>query len=368
MATLSVKPGQRFSVPDWQTNSQLLSSTAENQRSISHQIRQEGRALRTETTNQTLWDQQDTCSRLYERAQDVARWKDALEASRKEVDTEIEALSEVKEDAERALAAMTVPLEVAVECLTLRDGRRGNELLRDPVEAELKKEVEVTEGTQQALQQKVSQAFAQLCIVKVPLCSLLQEAWQQLTFDLQNKAEALEVEQSCLSLTETSPHISLKPNPLRVPSGSTSPQQWEQFSQYSRSRAQEEVRAAARLRETMRISIAQVLNELEAQRVTTDFALRKQSHELERARGELLWQHKTTQEEVEELEQDIRRLEDDLRAKTGPLKLAHTRLEIRTTRPSVELCRDQVQYGLVDEVKQLEATIAVLKQKLAQSQ
>lgn len=52
MATLSVKPGSRFSVPDWHTNSALISTNAERQRSASHQIRQEARSLRNETNNQ----------------------------------------------------------------------------------------------------------------------------------------------------------------------------------------------------------------------------------------------------------------------------------------------------------------------------
>lgn len=52
MTTLSVKPGQRFTLPDWHTNSHLISADAERQRSASHQVRQEARALRNETNNQ----------------------------------------------------------------------------------------------------------------------------------------------------------------------------------------------------------------------------------------------------------------------------------------------------------------------------
>jgi len=52
MATLSVKPGQRFTVPDWHTNSHLISADAERQRSASHQVRQEARSLRNKTSNQ----------------------------------------------------------------------------------------------------------------------------------------------------------------------------------------------------------------------------------------------------------------------------------------------------------------------------
>lgn len=52
MAALNVKPGQRFTLPDWHTNSEFISADAERQRSTSHQVRQEGRALRNETNNQ----------------------------------------------------------------------------------------------------------------------------------------------------------------------------------------------------------------------------------------------------------------------------------------------------------------------------
>ena len=49
------------------------------------------------------------------------------------------------------------------------------------------------------------------------------------------------------------------------------------------------------------------------------------------------------------------------------MKLAQTRLENRTYRPNVELCRDAPQYGLTDEVKQLEATKRALEEKLRQA-
>jgi len=49
------------------------------------------------------------------------------------------------------------------------------------------------------------------------------------------------------------------------------------------------------------------------------------------------------------------------------MKLAQTRLENRTYRPNVELCRDNVQYGLTDEVKQIEVTKKALEEKLKQA-
>lgn len=68
------------------------------------------------------------------------------------------------------------------------------------------------------------------------------------------------------------------------------------------------------------------------------------------------------------MENDIRGLVESIKAKTKPDKLAQTRLENRTYRPGVELCRDNVQYGLTDEVKQLETTKMSLQEKLKQAQ
>ncbi|KAB0357855.1 hypothetical protein FD754_002011 [Muntiacus muntjak] len=366
MATLSVKPSPRFRLPDWQANSYLLSTNAERQRDASHQIRQEARVLRNETNNQTIWDEHDNRTRLAERIDTVNRWKEMLDKCLTDLDAEIDALAQagsqgrMKESAEQNLQAKNLPLDVAIECLTLRESRRDIDVVKDPVEEELHKEVEVIEATKKALQQKISQAFEKLF--------LLQEARQQLNSDHRGKMETLDIDRGCLSLNLTSPNISLKINPTRVPSSSTTLQQWDDFSRFNKDRGEAEMKRAIELREAIALTIAKTNNELEAQRVATEFAFRKRLREMEKLYSELKWQEKNTLEEIAELQQDIRHLEEDLRRKLQNLKLCHTRLEARTYRPNVELCRDQAQYGLTDEVHQLEATIAALKQKLAQAQ
>eukprot|EP00069_Balaena_mysticetus_P017571 bmy_10787T0 len=427
MATLSVKPSPRFRLPDWHTNSYLLSTNAERQRDASHQIRQEARVLCNETNNQTIWDEHDNRTRLAERIDTVNRWKEMLDKCLTDLDAEIDALTQagsqgrMKESAEQNLQAKNLPLDVAIECLTLRESRRDIDVVKDLVEEELHKEVEVTEATKKALQQKISQAFEKLC--------LLQEVRQQLNSDHRGKMETLDIDRGCFSLNLKSPNISLKINPTRVPNGSTTLQQWDDCSQFNKNQAEAEMKGALELREAIALTIAKVTdhspypdppwlrdgpsmhsspcllfpvsrvashpsperhpqlaraytlplpspptfcpqtnNELEAQRVATEFAFRKRLWEMEKVYSELKWQEKNTLEEIAELQEDIRHLEEDLRRKLQNLKLCHTRLETRTYRPNVELCRDQAQYGLTEEVHQLEATTAALKQKLAQAQ
>ncbi|XP_008329308.1 tektin-2 [Cynoglossus semilaevis] len=360
MTSLPAKPGLRLSVPEWRTNNQQLSDTAQHERTVSNIVRQEGRCLRDETNSLTSWDERDTSRRLSDRIWDVSRWKEALEDCAKKVDEEMDALTLCKEETEQALAATATPLEVSKECLTLREGRQGLELVVDPVHEQLKEEVQLIERVQQVLQQNIDQAFEQLCV--------LQEARHQLTADIQNKMDALDIDMSCLSLTTKSPEISLKVNPTRVPTGTSTPHEWVQFTQRNIARAQEAMQVSQQMREDMSLTRAQLQNELETQCRATEFALRKRNHQEEQAHDELQWQIKKTEDEMLEMENDIKDLDADLRAKMADLKLAHTRLENRTYRPGVDLCRDEVQHGLVSEVQQLEETIMALRQKLSEAQ
>lgn len=74
-----------------------------------------------------------------------------------------------------------------------------------------KQEMDVINKIKQKLQQKIDEAFEQLC--------LLQEARQQVLLDLQDKNIALGIDIDQYNLTENSPGISYKPNPTRVPKG-----------------------------------------------------------------------------------------------------------------------------------------------------
>jgi len=291
MAT-EINQSTRFQPTDWFTSNYTISTNAERQRSSSHQIRQESRFLRNETNNQTEWDQHDNNTKLADRVDDIRKWKEILEKCLADLDKEIADLTEAKDLTEISLEAKQIPLDVCIENLTTREGRQGIDLVQDEVEHQLHKEVEVVEGCKKQLQQKVSEAFEQLC--------LLQEARQQVIADLQDKNIALGIDVDQYNLTEKSGNISFKPNPTRVPKGSTTPQNWEDFSRYNKERSDAEIRASTRLREAIHHTLQQTDNDLEAQKLASEYAFRKRIHETERAKGELEWQKKNTEAEIEE--------------------------------------------------------------------
>lgn len=350
------KPANKFAPPDWFTSNNTISANATRQRDASEKLRQQGRFLRNETDNKTHWDTTNNNTRLDDRVIAIDNWKTTLERTLHDLDMEIDALTMAKKVTEQSLAAKAVNLNVAVENLTLRDGRVKIDNVRDDVEDELNKEVNVIEGIKRNLQQKCAQAFEQLC--------LLQEARQQIRKDLQDKTEALSIDTTQRNLNQFSEGISFKPNPLRVPKGSTTPQEWDDFSSYNKNRAYAEMEASIKLREAIQATLMASDNDLEAQKSATEYAFRRRVHEMTQAKTELLWQQNQTAAEIQAMETDIRELETAIRDKRNPLKLAHSRLENRTARPNIELCRDAVQYKLTDEVKQLEATLLALQEKL----
>ena len=64
------------------------------------------------------------------------------------------------------------------------------------------------------------------------------------------------------------------------------------------------------------------------------------------------------------MEQEVEDLERALADKVPPMMVTHTRLDNRTYRPNVELCRDNPQYRLVDEVAEISDTQQSLREKL----
>ena len=68
------------------------------------------------------------------------------------------------------------------------------------------------------------------------------------------------------------------------------------------------------------------------------------------------------------MDDNIDRLKKAIGDKEAPMALAQTRLDNRSNRPNVELCRDPVQYRLVEEVGEINADVANLQARLAESE
>ena len=72
-----------------------------------------------------------------------------------------------------------------------------------------------------------------------------------------------------------------------------------------------------------------------------------------------------TEAEIKQVEEEIAGLDRSLADKLPPMMVVQTRLENRTFRPNVELCRDEPQYGMVEEVAEIAESRHTLQEKRA---
>ena len=152
----------KFTVNDWKTSNMVMSSTAERQMDASVQVRQQSTVLRNTTDNKTAWTQHSTSSDLADRIGDITLWRNTLNRTKEELQNEIKHLKKTRECVEKAFEAKQVPMDIAFECQGFREERDGNDLVRDEVEVQLQKEVEVIEGTNNVLLNKLNESYEQL--------------------------------------------------------------------------------------------------------------------------------------------------------------------------------------------------------------
>lgn len=98
--------------------------------------------------------------------------------------------------------------------------------------------------------------------------------------DLADKMHCLDVDQACHGLTNQSANIGFHKNATRIKEGIVMPDAWDNHSNYNTQRAMSEMKASTALREAINNMIEQTSNDLEAQRLRTEYAFRKRIHEV----------------------------------------------------------------------------------------
>ncbi|XP_008558946.1 tektin-2 [Microplitis demolitor] len=346
--TVYEKPTPHLGLPDWYAKQWELEQSANNRITDSFELRNTARTLRNETKIRTEWDTSLNNTRLDDRVKELSKWEETASKLLNELSLEKKRLRDERAEAEKDLDSIQHPLKVAAECISMRDCRRGTELTYDEPDTELKKELTVIEGLKKTLTDKVQAAWEKL--------NRLEEIEFKVNLDLQDKVEAIEIDKDNCNLNRNSAIISYKPNALRIPKDSKTYDTWLEHCRYIKNLAENELKDAHTFRDIMSVMRKRARNDMEAQQDASDYALRKRIHQTQKSRNEMQWQKQKVQNELELLEKEIHRLENALINKIDIIKCAETRLENRTYRPGYELCRDEAEFGLKDEVMQLRQT------------
>ncbi|MEE6519557.1 hypothetical protein FKM82_017199, partial [Ascaphus truei] len=147
---------------EWQQGNYTSYYQAFSDRDCSEKVRHEAKQLAAETEARAQRGQADATKKLGERLQDVNFWKCELGREIGDLAAETQLLLQQKGRLERALDATDIPYSIATDNLQCRERRVGGELVRDEVEVELLKEVELIRNVQGLLKRTLEQTVQQI--------------------------------------------------------------------------------------------------------------------------------------------------------------------------------------------------------------
>lgn len=146
----------------------------------------------------------------------------------------------------------------------------------------------------------------------------------------------------------------------------TTTQEWMEYTRENIQNTSKELNSAKPLRSYIDIILKQVVEDLSNQVGRTNEAFEKRITETRYAKTVLEDIHNQTARKVNDMCRNITSLEKELAEKEGYVSLCQSRLANRAQRPGIELCQDNVQKTLIDELTSLRTTVGSLSQMLTQ--
>ncbi|XP_050459754.1 tektin-2 [Cataglyphis hispanica] len=343
------KPLPHISLPDWYAKQWMLRRSADIRRVEACQLRNSGKSIRSERDVTTKWDTYRNNARLIDRVTESSRWKDTLTDLLQKLLIEICMLRDEKADTEKEIENIDLPLRIISECISIRNCRRGTELTYDEADVELKKELCAIANVKESFTNKAQAAWEKL--------NHLEDVKFKLSTDIEDKNETIRIDRENLEMNDTCVNMSYKPRTLTTEkTDSITYETWLDRCQRLQMLADKELSDSYTFREAMRVMKECARNDIKAQQDATDYTLRKRIYQTQKARNEMEWQKLKVQKEMEMLGKEITELEKSLMNKTKVVKRVETRLENRAFRLGSELCTDEVELGLKNEVLQLKQT------------
>lgn len=350
------KPLGHISFADWYAKYWENQQTNATRERDSINLRHESRQLRNESNVRAEWDTYINNVRLADRITELDRWRDNLQSLLDRIIHELTKLNNTKFEIDKEIDGLGTRFAVISECISMRDCRQEPELVYDEAYTELKRELCLVEGVKKHLTERSQAAWEKI--------NKLEEVKFQLTLDLNDKTEALEIDRHQLALEKNSANITFKINSTRIPKNSITYESWLEHTQQVKQLGDNELADTLKLCESLFVVRERSRIDMNSQRDLVDFKLRKSIFETQKLRNEVQWQQRKMQEEMEKLSCEIRTLHSLITNNQSALKLAETRLENRNYRPGFELALDEADHGLKNEVLQLVHIIQDLTNKM----
>lgn len=349
----------KYTPAEWFSKYHSILQQAGSDQHEARRIQRGSKTLYQDTETATLRTQAEGTCHLGERLQEIHHWRSELQRHIEQLLADTESLLALKTRLEKALDATETPYAIATDNLNCRTRRLGPDLVRDTVEEELLKEVDLIRSIQALLKRTTTQVVSQI--------KMNREAKQMLEMDWSDKYQAYNFDDLSGRYTNMSPDTRHHPSSATVQDQMCNHTSWTKFTQDNLSKALQEEHATHSLRLLVEQVLLDTTDDLRVQCSSVDRAFSQRCGELIEAKTQLEMKLTQTLEQIGAQEKNIVALQQAIHNKEAPLRVAQSRLYLRSLRPNMELCRDEPQLSLEGEVRQIDATLASLHQQLSEA-
>uniref|UniRef100_A0A1B6BY47 Tektin n=1 Tax=Clastoptera arizonana TaxID=38151 RepID=A0A1B6BY47_9HEMI len=351
----------RYSNAEWKKHNKDIFCGASNDQHRANLVELNSRQAMESIAAAADKTQHANTLRLGQRAREIHRWKTELERAIEEMIQELDLLEQQRRRAEQAKAVLGIVKNIASECLNRRTTRMEPDLVRDTAEEELIKEAALVKEIEDLINRTLVQIEEQL--------ERNKSAKARLEDDWSDKKESHQIESINVNLNNKSKTILFKPGATRFPDGQSTPSGWEENVRDVLQTAEAVKGQSCELRALLDGPIfSDCVKDLRAQADKVDTALAKKIAQTDLCLQALENELQVVVRRIAEIENLIQELKDSIRGLDFSMKVAQTRLDNRLHRPRIENCRDESQFGLVDEVKSLAEQASVLQGQLKQAE
>ncbi|XP_034015690.1 tektin-4 isoform X2 [Thalassophryne amazonica] len=325
----------KYTPAEWHSNCFSILRQADTHRDTAWDIQQDSKTLCQDTEAATAQTQAVGTRLLGQRLQDIHFWKSELQRHIDQLRADTESLLALKARLEKTLDTTETPYAIATDNVNCRRRRPAPDLVRDIVEEELLKEVDLIRSIQALLKTTTAQVVSQI--------RNNRDAKQMLELDWSDKYQAYNLDDICGRYNNMSPDTRRHPSSATQQEQVCNPISWTNFTRDNLSKALQEEKASETLRELVERVLNETTDDLRVQCSVVNQAFSHRCEELIEAKTQLEMKQAEVLEQIGIQEKNIVALQLAIQNKEAPLRVAQSRLYVRTFRPNMELCRDEPQ-------------------------
>ncbi|XP_042246331.1 tektin-4 isoform X2 [Thunnus maccoyii] len=202
----------KYTPAEWFSKYHSILQQAGSDQHEARRIQRGSKTLYQDTETATLRTQAEGTCHLGERLQEIHHWRSELQRHIEQLLADTESLLALKTRLEKALDATETPYAIATDNLNCRTRRLGPDLVRDTVEEELLKEVDLIRSIQALLKRTTTQVVSQI--------KMNREAKQMLEMDWSDKYQAYNFDDL------SGRYTNMSPDTRHHPSSATVQDQW----------------------------------------------------------------------------------------------------------------------------------------------